>query len=243
MKHAINRVLAVLLALLLAGATLSAAMAEGNVVANATKKVTTYVGMQTKLTIKDRYGDPVSPSRYSWKSNKKAVATVTSKGVVTAVKSGTATITATSKSNSSNKFKVTFTVKKNKSITDTNWPSATSVKYQTWDLFLRNLEVVSPTRVDAEYYMVCNYPSNWQVTKFKSLRDRIRVVNRSSDAELGVLVDGYASTVYNFRHLSGRSVQVIKVSYKGSAVADTNFRLNNYKYWYYPEGIITRTVR
>lgn len=242
MRHTINRVLAVLLALLLAGAMLSAAMAEGNVVANATKKVTTYVGMQTKLTIKDRYGDPVSPTKYSWKSSKKAVATVTSKGVVTAVKSGTATITATSKSNSSNKFKVTFTVKKNQSNPNTNWPSATSVQYETWDVFLRGLEVVSPTRVDAEYFMVCNFPSNWQVTKFKSLKDRIRVINRSTDAEVGVLVDGYASTVYNFKHLSGRFVQVIKVAYKGSAVGNTNFRLNNYKYKYYPEGVITRTI-
>ena len=67
------------------------------------KEVTLYVGQTTSLKISD------TKSKAKWKSSKTSVATVNSKGKVTAQKSGSATITATA---GSKKYTCRVTVKK-----------------------------------------------------------------------------------------------------------------------------------
>jgi hypothetical protein len=79
------------------------------------KKVTTYVGKTTtlKATITNK---KASNKNVVWKSNKTNVVTVSSKGVVTGKKAGTATITAVAADGSGKKASCTVTVKKSNSI-------------------------------------------------------------------------------------------------------------------------------
>lgn len=99
---------AVSLALAIALATPAAALAPVTTVEAAAKvklnttKKTLNVGKTYTLKLKNATG------KVTWKSSKKSVATVTSKGKVKAVKAGTATITATNKKKS---YKCRITVK------------------------------------------------------------------------------------------------------------------------------------
>ena len=231
-----------MLAVLLAGSVMvpAAMAAEDRIVSNGTTYKTTYVGMKSSWTVYERYGDAMDPEDYRWKSSNKSVATVNSSGVVTAKKTGKTTITATNRYDSSDKTKMVLTVKANKANIRTSKPSASAVSYKGWDVFLKSVNIVSPTRVDVEYYLVCNYPSSWKAVKLKSMKDYIRAYDKSSDSYVTTIVDGYGSTVYNFNPRKGRSVQTIKITYKGSAVFDTNVRLSKYNYYYYPEGVLTR---
>ena len=82
------------------------------------KKKTLYV--VKKFTLKVQKVKPAKASKkVTWKSSKKSIATVSAKGVVKAKKTGTTTITATSKSNKKIKATCKITVKKAKSQTTT----------------------------------------------------------------------------------------------------------------------------
>ena len=245
MKRMVKRSLVMLLALmLLVSAVLPVALAaESRLAANGSAKLTTYVGLRTQLTIKDKYGDKQDPSDYNWRSSRASVASVSSSGIVTANATGSATITATNRYDSYDKAQIVVKVTRNRVAINISRPSTSAVKYKSWDVFLKGLEVVSPTRVDVEYYLVCNYPSNWRATRLKSMKDNIRAFDRSSGELVATVVNGYGSTVRGFKQRWGKSVQAITITYKGSAVAETNVKLSSFDYRYYPEGVLTRSVR
>ena len=50
-------------------------------------------------------------------------------------------------------------------------------------------------------------------------------------------------SVSGLRSRSGRFVQTIKITFPGSAIYDTNLRLANYRYNYYPQGELTYRSR
>lgn len=243
MKSMAKRTLVTLLALmLLASAILPAALAaESRLAANGS--MTTYVGLKTQLTIKDKYGYKRDPGDYYWRSSRSSVASVNSSGIVTAKSRGSTTITATNRYDSGDVAKMVVTVARNRVAINISKPSASAVPYKSWDVMLKGLEIVSPTRVDVEYYLVCNYPSNWRATRLKSMKDNIRAISRTSGEVVATIVNGYGSTVRGFTQRWGKSVQSITITYKGSAVDTTNIRLGSYDYRYYPEGVLTRSVR
>ena len=74
------------------------------------KKKTLTVGSKFKLKVK-KVKPAKANKKVTWKSNKKNIAAVSKTGVVTAKKTGTAKITATSKSNKKAKAVCTITVK------------------------------------------------------------------------------------------------------------------------------------
>lgn len=244
MKNIMKRVMVTMLALMLVGGMLlpAALASENRIVANSSR-ITTYVGMRTQLVVTDKYGNQKSVTDYRWKSSRKTVATVNSSGVVTARKTGSTTITATNKYNSRDKLQVVIKVNRNKHTNSISKPSPSSANYKSWTLYLKSIEIVSPSKVCVEYYMVVNYPSNWRVTKLNSLRDYIRAINRNTDAYVTTVIDGYGSTVSGLRSRSGRFVQTIKITFPGSAIYDTDLRLANYRYNYYPQGELTYRAR
>jgi len=244
MKNTMKRMLIVMLALVMLGAiALPTALAsDGKLVSNATSKMTTYVGLRTVLKVYDKYGYAQDSSDYKWTSSKPSVVSVTSSGVITGKKKGTATITATNRYNKYDKVKAVVTVKNNKVTMRNSRPAPSSWPYKTWGLQMKSIQIVTPTKVNVEYYLVANYPSNWRVSKLKSLRDNIRSYNKSTDSYVSTVVNGYGSTVTGFTPMWGRSVQTIKITFNGAPVYDTNLRLSKYNYTSDPEGVITRTI-
>ena len=245
MKRMAKRTLVTLLALaLLSGALLPGALAsERRLTANGAARLTTYVGLKTQLTIRDKDSDRQDPGDYRWKSSRTSVAAVNSKGIVTAKSTGSTTITATNIYDARERFQIAVRVGRNRVAINISRPPASAVKYKKWDVFMKRLEAVSPTRVDVEYYLVCNYPGNWRVTRVKSLKDRIRAYTVSTGELFAIVVNGDASGVKGFAQRWGKSVQTITVTYTGGAVAFTNLKLSGYNYRYYPEGAVAHTVR
>lgn len=245
MKSVVKRTLVTLLALmLLSSAMLPAALASGSrLTANGAARLTTYVGLKTQLAIKDDYGDKQDPGDYRWKSSRTSVATVSSRGLVTAKATGSTTITATNKYDAYDKTQIVVTVARNKVAINISQPTPSAARYKKWDVFLKGLEVVSPTVVDVEYYLVCNYPSNWRATRLKSMKDNIRAYTVYSGELVATVVNGDGSRVKGFTQRWGKSVQTITVTYRGSAVAFTNLKLSSYNYRFNPKGVLTRTVR
>jgi len=244
MKNTMWRIPIVLLVLVMLGTiVLPAALAsDGKLVSNAPSRMTTYVGLKTVLTVYDAYGNTKDSSDYRWTSSKSSVVSVTSGGVITAKKKGSATITATNKYNRYDKVKAVVTVKNNMVTMSNSRPTPDSWRYKTWGVQLKSIQIVTPTKVNAEYYLVANFPSNWRVSKLKSMKDNIRAYNKSTDGYVSTVVNGYGSTVAGFTPMRGRSVQVIKITYTGAPVYDTNLRLSKYNYTSDPEGVITRTI-
>lgn len=113
MRNKVKKSVALALSAMMAFTALSAAP-DANAAAKA-KKITLNATKKTlkegaKFTLKVKKVKPAKANKkVTWKSSKKAVATVSSKGVVKAKSAGTAKITATSKSNK--KAKATCTIK------------------------------------------------------------------------------------------------------------------------------------
>lgn len=115
-----------------------------------------------------------APGAVTWKSSKTSVAKVSSKGVVTAKKAGTTTITATS---GGQKVSCKVTVKKN--------------VYTATKLTLSNSSYQVAARVHKAYYkngkIVCNLnlvnPTTQKVTKFKTVTITIKTKSGSTIAK------------------------------------------------------------
>lgn len=244
MKNTLKRMLIAMLALAMLGTVVlpTALASSGKLVSNATSKMTTYVGLKTALSVYDAYGYQKDSGNYRWKSSKSSVVSVDNKGVITAKKTGSATITATNRYNSRDKVKAVVTVKANKVTMSNSRPTPSSWRYKTWGLQMKSVQIVTPTKVNVEYYLVSNYPSNWRISRLKSLKDYIRTYNKSTGYYVSTVINGYGSTVTGFTPKWGRSVQVIRITYNGAPVYDTNLRLSNYNYTSDPQGVITRTV-
>ena len=230
MKNIMRRLLVVMLALMLAGSVmLPAAMAtEVTVMRNATNSMTLYVGMRDQLVVTDTSGNPMSASQFRWKSNKSAVVSVNSSGAITAKKAGSATITATNKSNSRNKVTMKVTVKRNKASSIYTKPSASAAPYQNWIIRLKSVEIVSPTQVVAEYYVAFNFPSSWRATKFNYVNDALGAYYRSTGALYQAIARGNSKKISGFKARGGAFVQTIKVTYSGGMVEFTNLRLKDF---------------
>lgn len=114
MRKSVNRVLAFTMCMALAASAFVAPKAEAAVKA---KKVTLSASKKTltvgeKFTLKVKKVKPAKAKKtVTWKTSNKKVASVSKKGVVVAVKAGSAKITATSKSNKKAKATCTVTVK------------------------------------------------------------------------------------------------------------------------------------
>lgn len=109
-KVAVGTVLALALTSLpISTPTFNTTVAEAATAKISKSKLTLEVGAAKKLTIKN------SKDTYTWSSSNKKVAKVSSKGMVTAVKEGKATITATSKKDGT-KFTCKVTVTEAKSV-------------------------------------------------------------------------------------------------------------------------------
>ena len=242
MKHVLGRALLVMMVILLAvGSIAPAALAaesmvassadDGSVISNATNTLTMYVGMKDQLTIK-RDGVKQSPTLYKWKSSKSSVVSVNKYGNITAKKAGTAIIYATRKSDGS-QLSLKVTVKRNKVDNINSRPSASVVEYKNIGVRLKSVEILSGSRILVEYYLMCNFPSNWTLTKIKSLQDAINLFNRSTGKfEKTIVGDDrqvWATSIKGFTARGGKFVQVIKVTFTGSRVHGSNVILSNYK--------------
>ena len=244
MKNNMKRILITVLALLLVGgAVLPTALAEGTAITANASRITTYVGLHTQLVVTDRYGYQRAASDYKWKSSKSSVVSVNSSGVMTAKKKGSATITATNRHNSRDKYQVVIKVSDNKFKNNISKPSVSIVPYKNWAVKLKAMEVLSPSKVCVEYYLAINFPSNWQVNKLNSMRDLIRAYYPSNGAYAATVIDGYGKTVSGLKRTKGRSVQTVKITYTGSAVKSTNLRLAGFSYLYNPQGNLNYKVR
>lgn len=227
MKGIMKRLLVMMLALmLLTSIALPAAMAE-------TKSASVYAGMKTTLVVYNKTtGVQESSSAYKWSSSNSKVASVTSSGVVTGKKAGTATITATSKSNSKIKVKTKIKVLKNKVSNISAKPSKSAASYKNFIVRLKSVEIVSPTRVDVEYYVAINFPGGWKARKIIYMSDAINLYDKSTGAFAKTIVGGtYQVTskkISGFKARKGSSVQVIKVTYSGSQVHCADILLSNY---------------
>ena len=234
MRKTLKRMLLMVLALTMLGSImLPAAMAaeQQQPVSNASS-MSVYAGMKDTLVVK-RNGIVQSASLYKWKSSNSSVCSVNSNGVITGMKAGTATITATRKSNSKEKCSIKVTVKRNKVDNIYSKPSATVAPYRNFIMRLKSVEIVSPTKVAVEYYLACNFPSNWKATKVNYVEDGILLYNRSTGLREKVIVgDDYqvrSTAISGFKTKKGKAVQTIKVTYTGSKVHCAGIRLSDYR--------------
>lgn len=117
MKTKLFRRIAVLASALVIGAALAGAPGvQADAAAKKPTKITlnkktATIGVQDKLRVTVKAVKPSNASKkVTFKSSNKKIASVTSKGIITGVKKGTATITATSKVNKKAKAKITIKV-------------------------------------------------------------------------------------------------------------------------------------
>lgn len=241
MKHVFGRALLVMVVILLAvGGIAPAALASeklavsgaanGPVVSNYTNSMTMYVGMKDKLVV-TREGVKQSASLYRWTSTNYSIVSVTSSGTITAKKAGTAVIYVTRKSDGS-QLSMKVTVKRNKVNNLKPKPSVSAVNYKSIGVRMKSVEVLSASKVAVEYYLICNFPSSWTLTKIKGLQDAINLFNPSTGEFVKTIVgDEYqlwASSISGFSARRGRFVQVIRVIFSGSRVNAGNIKLLNY---------------
>ena len=160
----------------------------------------------------------------TWKSSKKSVVTVNSEGDIKAKKPGSAIITATAK----NKKKATIRidVKKNRIDNIFPRPKMNKIGQNKYAIYLKSLEFTTDKTVVAEYYLLFTYPRRYTTTVFSYIDDRIYLVD-PDDGEETTIVDGEVTNVSV--STQGQTVTVFKVTYKGSDVRNTDFRLKNEK--------------
>ena len=228
MKNLLKRTLGLVLALtLLVGLMVPVALADSpKAVANPTHfkdaSITTYTGLITTLSLADSTGATVSNSNYKWKSSKKSVVSVDKNGVITAKKSGKATITATNMSNKKDKCKIKITVKKNKVDNLVSKPSPGIIPNPGFTMALKSVEIASPTKIVVEYYYIQNFPGRWKSLKLNYVTDTISVLTTSTGSPIAIA----SGTVKNIKvSAKGAKVKVVKVTYKGGLAKVTNICL------------------
>ena len=183
--------------------------------------MTTYVGMQKDLTTllnADPSADAIDFTKVTFKSSNKKVVSV-KEGVMTAQKAGKATITATM---GTLKAKLKVTVKKNKLDKINAKPSIASAGKDVFKLVLKSVEIVSPKKVVAEFYLVFNRPSRSVTEKLNYLDVEIGA-RTSTKKDYKLVVDGRVNNVKV--RTSGKTVTTFKVTFTGSTVNDTNINL------------------
>ena len=183
--------------------------------------MTTYVGMQKDLTTllnADPSADAIDFTKVTFKSSNKKVVSV-KEGVMTAQKAGKATITATM---GTLKAKLKVTVKKNKLDKINAKPSIASAGKDVFKLALKSVEIVSPKKVVAEFYLVFNRPSRSVTEKLNYLDVEIGA-RTSTKKDYKLVVDGRVNNVKV--RTSGKTVTTFKVTFTGSTVNDTNINL------------------
>ena len=183
--------------------------------------MTTYVGMQKDLTTllnADPSADAIDFTKVTFKSSNKKVVSV-KEGVMTAQKAGNATITATM---GTLKAKLKVTVKKNKLDKINAKPSIASAGKDVFKLALKSVEIVSPKKVVAEFYLVFNRPSRSVTEKLNYLDVEIGA-RTSTKKDYKLVVDGRVNNVKV--RTSGKTVTTFKVTFTGSTVNDTNINL------------------
>ena len=183
--------------------------------------MTTYVGMQKDLTTllnADPSADAIDFTKVTFKSSNKKVVSV-KEGVMTAQKAGKATITATM---GTLKAKLKVTVKKNKLDKINAKPTIASAGKDVFKLALKSVEIVSPKKVVAEFYLVFNRPSRSVTEKLNYLDVEIGA-RTSTKKDYKLVVDGRVNNVKV--RTSGKTVTTFKVTFTGSTVNDTNINL------------------
>ena len=238
MKTIMKRALVALMVLMvMTGAVLPAALAaETNAVSNV-KTVSIYCGTKSVVVLYNSAGEVLNNSDFRWKSSNSKVVSVDSSGVVWGKKANaSATITATNKHNSKNKVSIKYKVKKNKVDNLQSRPSSSAVAYGNWGLFTKSIEIASTNQVIVEYYLVCNFPSNWKCNKLHYITDYIDIYDRATQGYFSWLVSGRAAKISGFKKYWGRSVQVIKVTYSGARVGTTNIKATDWAYRVNPQG-------
>ena len=183
--------------------------------------MTTYVGMQKDLTTllnADPSADAIDFTKVTFKSSNKKVVSV-KEGVMTAQKAGKATITATM---GTLKAKLKVTVKKNKLDKINAKPSIAFAGKDVFKLALKSVEIVSPKKVVAEFYLVFNRPSRSVTEKLNYLDVEIGA-RTSTKKDYKLVVDGRVNNVKV--RTSGKTVTTFKVTFTGSTVNDTNINL------------------
>ena len=183
--------------------------------------MTTYVGMQKDLTTllnADPSADAIDFTKVTFKSSNKKVVSV-KEGVMTAQKAGNATITATM---GTLKAKLKVTVKKNKLDKINAKPTIASAGKDVFKLALKSVEIVSPKKVVAEFYLVFNRPSRSVTEKLNYLDVEIGA-RTSTKKDYKLVVDGRVNNVKV--RTSGKTVTTFKVTFTGSTVNDTNINL------------------
>jgi len=239
MKIIWKRLLLIVMVFILAGSVvLPGAMASKTRLISNGKSIITYIGMRTQLTITDGDSNDIDVRNYSWMSSKPAVASVNGRGIITAKKVGTTTITATNIYDTSERLKLKVTVHRNRYWTDVPYPSKTSASYKNWRFVMRSIEVTKPTEVVVEYYLVVNFPKKWRATKLSNVYDNIDAYDEDG-THVSKLLNGRASKISGFRSQYGQFVQTVKVTFNGSRVENTNMRISGYDFDCYARGTIT----
>jgi len=227
MKHTMKRILVIMLTLLLVGSVmLPAAFAEDKIVSNGSTSI--YAGTRSQLYV-TRNGIRQSASSYRWSSSNKKVVSVSSSGVITGQKAGSAYVYATRKSNSRERCSILVSVRRNKVDYINYTPSVYSVSYRSWKPVLKSVEIVSPKKVVVEYYIVCNFPSSWWPTRINYFTGGISAYNRSTGYRYSSIVSGKCTSITTPRQYRGGSVQTVKATYTGYLVDNTNLILSNYR--------------
>ena len=196
------------------------------------KKVNVYAGQKTDvgqyLQSKKVPGMPLKS--LTWKSSNEKVAKVNSKGVVTAQKPGTATITVKAKNKKEASIKVT--VKRNKIDNIEPEPRLSAISAYSHALFLKSIEITGPKSITLEYYLLFTYPSYCRTTYFDYIDSYVRLVVPEEDEDgfttykTIVLVDGEVRKVKV--STKGQTVKKFTVTYTGSKVKNANLILSNY---------------
>lgn len=180
-------------------------------------RLTLYVG--ESLALKDAV--EISPygakTKLTWKSSDGSVASVTAAGRVTAQKLGAAVVTVTGKNGKSARLNVT--VKRNRIDNFTARPTMSSISGTGQEIYLKSIEIVSPREVECEYYLVFKHLESFKTTHFSYIQTWI---NHHYGEPL---VDGTVNDVKI--SVGGQSVTTFKVTYRGSAVKDTNINLKD----------------
>lgn len=153
----------------------------------------------------------------SFMCNKKKVARVTKSGLVTIRKKGSAKITI--RLTNGQKLILRLKAGRNKIDGLCSKPDLSSIFYGD-EIYLKSLEIVSPNKVVAEYWLLFKRLASMSTTGFSNINVTIKADDK-------VIVDGIARNVKV--RTKGMTVKSFKVTFKGNAVKNTNINLQHYR--------------
>lgn len=226
MKNLMKRALVVLLALMLALPVMLPAMAEVTPMAIgfSVGEYELRVGQIAEvnpLMIVDP-GMTTDAAAYKWTSSNKKVVSVSGEGVITAKKTGSAKITATSRSDKNVKATIKIKVTKNKVDNLNEKPAVSSIPYGYINLVLKSVEITAPGKVAVEYYLVWNAARSNRAIQLNYVQDYIGILDPYTGAGTPI-VDGKVKKIKV--SMKGGSVKKVKVNFSGSKVGNTNISL------------------